>query len=100
MVLELHIVGGDALLLHLGIQPDLVLHHLLPLLGEGAHAEVHLPEPQVPQLAAWLDIQEVKLCQTFLQTIATYTALELHITHRIVCLLSVVGGRLIPCCAT
>ena len=48
-------------LLHLTVQQHPHLLQLLPLPAELAHAEVHPPEPEVPQLAAGPDIHQIKL---------------------------------------
>ena len=48
-------------LLHLTVQRHPHLLQLLPLPAELAHAEVHPPEPEVPQLAAGPDIHQIKL---------------------------------------
>ena len=58
-------------LLHLLAEAGPHLLELVPLPAELAGAQVNSPQAKVPQLGAWLDVNQVKLTQTFLQTIAS-----------------------------
>ena len=58
-------------LLHLLAEAGPHLLQLVPLPAELAGAQVNSPQAKVPQLGAWLDVNQVKLTQTFLKTVAS-----------------------------